>query len=151
MNWISLFVFHLCTMYQRNFLFIIVLLATISLQAQSTLPRGVKMNFEVMYSSKKAKWNQDSTGWWQAKFKLNKKVNYARYDAKGHWLNTMEELPLESLPEGLNLSIKENWGSKIVSARKGFSPFCKELYELTIQKDNITSRRLFTPEGLAVQ
>ncbi len=138
-------------MYQRNFLFFIVLLATISLQAQSTLPRGVKMNFEVMYSTQKATWSQDSSGWWQAKFKLNKKATYARYDAKGHWLHSMEELSVESLPEGLKQSIKENWESKIISSRKGSSPFYKELYELTIQKDNITSRRLFTPEGLSVQ
>ncbi len=138
-------------MYQRNFLFFIVLLASISLQAQSALPRGVKMNFEVMYPGSKAAWSQDTSGWWQSKFKLNKKKTYARYNAKGHWLHTMEELSVESLPEGLKQSIKENWDSKIVSARKGSSPFYKELYELTIQKDNITSRRLFTSEGLSVQ
>ena len=139
-------------MKQIIILFVIVS-AVSSAEAQklkdNEVPAPVKEAFTKRFpAAKEVKWEKENDVSIEAEFKIGKTEYSAIFDQTGKWLETETEIKKNELPEVVLSAIaKEFSGLKIEEAEKSETPDQGMLYEVKLEKKEITYAVQFSSTG----
>ena len=118
---------------------LLLILAVVSLVScnMNNPPAKVKAAFEKQFPDiKKANWEQEEDGIWEAEFKMDDKKIEAAFDANGTWLETEYEIYLKELPDTVLSVLKAEFeGFELKGAEHIVSPDF-EGYEIKIEKED---------------
>lgn len=129
-----------------SFIFIFCLL---QFSANAGVPEAVKKAFSAMFPDvKKAKWEKEKTGDYEAEFMRDGREITAVFDEKGQWKETETEIKPETLPEQVKLAIQKLYSHAKIKETARIQQSGKAiLYEAEIKADGKHLELLFTENG----
>ncbi len=126
---------------------------TSNVQAQklkeSEVPAPVKKAFMQKFpKAKDAKWEKEDATAIEAEFKMDNSEYSAKFDLEGKWLETEMEVDKKQLPAAILATIAKEFSDfKIEEAEKVETPGNDLVYELELEKKEITYEVQFNKEG----
>ncbi len=126
---------------KKIILFLFVLISVMNIYSQnikvSDVPSAVRTKFASMYPNvEKAKWEIENSKY-EAEFRENNVETSALFESNGTYVQTEIEIPVSSLPAGVNEYVSKNLnGKKITEACQITNADGNLTYEVEIGKDD---------------